>query len=502
MTARAAMMQRQARCPHQRSLACSAAAATANTTAATVADRAVPARRGQRLGDVDTPALLVDLDDLEHNCARLRAELEALGPVASNVTVRPHAKAHKTPELAAVVLDALGSGLSRGVCAQKLGEAEALVWSGALDQPDVCITNEVVPSPAKMRRLAALARHPSKPRLSVVVDSAAAARALARALAEAAVEAEEDSEECRQHHPIGVLVEVNVGQDRCGVDTPQEAADLAALVAELSGAAAPSSSSSSSSRRPPLLLNFLGVQGYHGGIQHVRRASERRDASLRAAARTAEAVRAIEGRLGAGSVPVVTGGGSGTCLLDATSGVYNEVQPGSLFFGDADYSRNEPWPQSSSFSSSSSSSCSWEGRWRQAAWVATTVMSRSELRAVAVVDAGLKAVALDSGPPRVMLGGEGAGEGSGMVEFRNGGDEHGVLLFPRAGTVPPGAAPGLPAIGEVLRLLPGHCDPQFNLYDWVVVYRGGGGGSGGGRGDWRNQCVEAVWRVAARGPGT
>jgi D-serine deaminase-like pyridoxal phosphate-dependent protein len=461
-----------------------ALATTTTATATTLADRILPASRGQRLAEVDTPALIVDLDAVEHNCARLRAELEALRLPQGSVRVRPHFKAHKTPPLAAVVRSALGADLAPGACAQKLGEAEALIWSGALGQePDVCITNEVAPVPGKMRRLAALARHGSGPRLSVVVDSAVGARALAEALVLA-----EQEQESKQRHPVGVLVEVNAGQDRCGVDTPEEAAELAALVAELA----------SSSR--PSLLTFLGVQGYHGGIQHVRRAEERREAASRAGERTAEAVRAIEARLGAGSVAVVTGGGSGTCLADAAGGVYNEVQPGSLFFGDCDYARNEPWPVLSGSGSSSSSAASWESRWRQASWIATTVASRSESRNIAVVDAGLKAVALDSGPPRVMIGGLAGGDEA-MVEFRNGGDEHGVLLFPQAGTVPPGAAPELPPVGEVLRLLPGHCDPQFNLYDWVVAYRGGGARGGGG-GDWRDCRVEGVWSVAARGPGT
>lgn len=478
----------------------SAAAATPTAPAAALAD-VPPARRGQSLALVDTPALLVDLDAVERNAARLRSELEAMG---SSVKVRPHFKAHKTPQLAALTLRALGGpSLAPGVCAQKLGEAEALVWSGIEGIDDVCITNEVSPTPGKMRRLAALARHPSRPRLSVVVDSAFALRALAEEVGrQAAAEAEmAAAEETRlPPHPIGVLVELNVGQDRCGADSTAEAADLAALVVELSQRQQQNQASS-----PLPLLEFRGIQGYHGGIQHVRRASERRDAAARAAELTAEAVAAVEAR--GLKVSVVTGGGTGTCLFDAApGGVFTEVQPGSLFFGDADYARNEP--SSSSASSAGAAQEPWERRWRQAAWVATTVMSRSELRGVAVVDAGLKAVALDSGPPRVLLNGAGGGEeegggvGGGLApEFRNGGDEHGVLLFPRAGTVPPGASPPVPPVGELLRLLPGHCDPQWNLFDWVVAFRGGGKGDGGGA-QWLDLPVEAVWRISARGPGT
>lgn len=154
-------------------------------------------------------------------------------------------------------------------------------------------------------------------------------------------------------------------------------------------------------------------------------------------------------------------------------------------------------------------------------------MSANAARAAAVVDAGLKAVSLDSGPPIVdpswsLLppgfadeGGDGVnssggssgggsssgnsssgGGGGGAVkprpldaapEYKAGGDEHGVLLFPHQGAVHALGAPRLPRRGTLLRLQPGHCDPTTNLFDWVVAARGG--------------RVEAVWRVAGRGPG-
>ncbi len=94
--------------------------------------------------------------------------------------------------------------------------------------------------------------------------------------------------------------------------------------------------------------------------------------------------------------------------------------------------------------------------------------------------AGLKALSLDSGPPLV--------QGHPEVEFANGGDEHGKLLWPAAGAVHAQGAPALPPLGALLKLQPGHCDPTVNLYDWIVAYRGA--------------CVEAVWPIEARGPGS
>lgn len=134
-------------------------------------------------------------------------------------------------------------------------------------------------------------------------------------------------------------------------------------------------------------------------------------------------------------------------------------------------------------------------------------MSVSPARALAVVDAGLKAASTDSGPPildaswslppphATLSGAAGQQQQQAPAalaaapEYKCAGDEHGLLLFPAGGSIPAlGPADGyLPPIGTLLRLQPGHCDPTANLYDWLVGARGG--------------AVEAVWRVAARGPG-
>ncbi|HSO06109.1 MAG TPA: DSD1 family PLP-dependent enzyme, partial [Pelomicrobium sp.] len=150
----------------------------------------------------------------------------------------------------------------------------------------------------------------------------------------------------------------------------------------------------------------------------------------------------------------VTGGGTGTYLLEAASGVYTEVQPGSYPLMDADYGRNEPAPRASL-------------PFEQSLFVLATVMSRPSPRR-AVVDAGLKTLAFDSGLPQV--------EGLEGVAYVKASDEHGVLET---------AADAAPALGAKIRLVPGHCDPTVNLHDWFVCVRGG--------------RVEALWPVAARG---
>ena len=113
-----------------------------------------PAEPGMRLSDVETPALLIDLDAFERNVARLATRLSGTG-----VRLRPHAKTHKS---AVIALRQMAAG-AVGVCCQKVAEAEALVYAGV---PDVLVSNQVVGS-RKLARLAALAR---QARIGVCVD--------------------------------------------------------------------------------------------------------------------------------------------------------------------------------------------------------------------------------------------------------------------------------------------------------------------------------------------
>ncbi len=357
-----------------------------------------------RLEEVDTPALVIELDAFERNLQRLS---EA---VAHRVRVRAHAKTHKCAEIARRQVAAGAVG----VCCQKVSEAEALV-AGGID--DVLVSNEVVGAP-KLARLAALAR---RGRIGVCVDDAGNVRDLDAACAAAGAQLE-------------VYVEVDVGARRCGVAPGEAALALAREVASRSH------------------LKLAGLQAYHGAAQHVRSMDERRAAIERAAA----AVRATRAQIEAAGIacPRVTGAGSGSFMFEIATGAFDEVQPGSYIFMDADYARNEwaaPLP-----------------RFEHALFVLATVMSRP-VPERAVVDAGLKASSVDSGLPLVW-------QRPGLACVRVS-DEHGVI------DIEPGAA--APALGEKLLLVPGHCDPTVNLYDWYVCVRAG--------------RVEALWPIDARG---
>lgn len=367
---------------------------------------APPARPGQTLAEVDTPALLLDLDAFERNLDRMDATL-----AGTRVRVRPHAKSHKCPEIA---LRQMAHG-AVGVCCQKVSEAEAMVEGGVMN---VMVSNEVVGA-SKLARLAALAR---RARVSVCVDDAQNVADLDAAARAAGVK-------------LDVLVEVNVGADRCGVEPGAPVVALArAIVASKN-------------------LRFAGLHAYQGAAQHVRRPADRQAAIDKAVA----AVRTTLDHLAAAGLKadVVTGAGTGTYLLEAGSGVYNEIQPGSYVFMDADYNRNldEAGQPVKVF--------------EQSLFVWTTVMSHP-VPERAVVDAGLKALSVDSGMPLVAdLPG---------VEFQKASDEHGVLALPAGTTL---------KVGDKLRLVPGHCDPTVNLYDWIVGVRDG--------------KVECVWPITARG---
>jgi D-serine deaminase-like pyridoxal phosphate-dependent protein len=177
--------------------------------------------------------------------------------------------------------------------------------------------------------------------------------------------------------------------------------------------------------------------------------AERR-ASIERAAEAVRATRSLFARHGI-ETPVVTGAGSGSFMFEVECGAWDEIQPGSYVFMDADYARNEwaaPLP-----------------RFEHALFVLTTVMSRPSDR-LAIVDAGLKASSVDSGMPTVWA--------RQALAYTKASDEHGWVEGSPAA-----------ALGEKLMLVPGHCDPTVNLYDWYVCTRRG--------------VVEELWAITARG---
>ena len=321
--------------------------------------------------------------------------------------LRPHAKTHKCAAIARLQL----SAGAVGVCVQKLSEAEALADAGI---DDIYVSNQIVDA-RKLERVAQLAR---RVRLALAVDHALGIERLADAVQ-------------RAGSRLAVYVEIDVGQGRCGA-LPRDAAALAARVLARG-------------------LSFAGLQAYHGGAQHVRAPAERKAAIDIALARVHEALAGLHAARV--ECPLVSGAGTGSFVFEAASRAWGELQAGSYVFMDRDYADNDAAPGAPAF--------------EHALFVKSQVVSRSASHAV--IDAGHKSHAIDSGSPGVH------GRDLG---YANGGDEHGILR----------GAP-LPALGETVWLVPGHCDPTVNLHDHYVCLRGG----------LEHGTVEAIWPVDARG---
>lgn len=350
-----------------------------------------PAEPGMTIDQVETPALIVDLTALENNIAALARRVEG-NP--NGVTVTPHAKAHKSVDIARLQMAA---GASR-MCCQNVAEAEALVTGGI---KSILLSNEII-GDNKARRLAALAK---TARIGVCVDHSDQVDVLSAAAAKEGV-------------TFDVLVEIDIGQGRCGVQPGADAVTLAKYVASKPG------------------LTFSGLQAYHGGAQHLRKPAERTTAILHAA----DLARETADLLRAAGLPckTIAGAGTGTWENELGSGVYTELQCGSYALMDADYARNETALP-----------------FANALFILTTVIS-TPAPGRAVCDAGLKAMSLESGLPVV--------SGANGVTYVKATDEHGQLeVLPTANANP----------GDRLRLIPGHCDPAVNLHDWLVATRHG-----------------------------
>ena len=261
------------------------------------------------------------------------------------------------------------------------------------------------------------------PRIAVCADDPSQVAAIETAAADAGIR-------------MTVLVEIDVGAGRCGVQPGPDAVALATRIA--------------ASKH----LIFGGLQAYHGSAQHKRTPAERRaliGGAIDASRRTVEQLRQ-QGL----DCAIVGGAGTGTVEIESKSGIYTEMQAGSYVFMDADYARNldEFGAPVRTF--------------RHALFVLSTVMSQSQT-GVAVLDAGHKAVAVDLGLPEVWRRPD--------IRYTSASDEHGKLQF--------GSETAVPKVGEKLRLVPGHCDPTVDKFDWYVGVRNG--------------RVECLWPIAARG---
>lgn len=248
----------------------------------------IPGGRAQ----LETPALVIDLDALERNIERMAAYARRRG-----IALRPHAKTHKCVEIAKRQM-AAGA---LGICCAKLGEAEALGEGGI---KSIVITSPVVTERGIARLMALNARLHE---LIAVCDNQAVAARL-------------DDAARRAGTKLKLLIDIDPGMGRTGISVA-DAASLVAFIAQADG------------------LEYAGLQCYAGHVQHIESLNERRDASLAALKELA----ALRDRLAAdGLAPGInSGGGTGSFDIDPEAGVLTELQAGSYIFMDRQY--NDVW---------------------------------------------------------------------------------------------------------------------------------------------------------------
>ena len=341
---------------------------------------------GTPVEELDTPSIIIDLDAAESNIRRMQEFANENG-----VSVRPHSKTNKSPYWAWKQINAGAIG----ICCAKVGEAEQMAAAGI---PEIMIPNQVV-TQRKIKRLMSVA---STTRAIVAVDSEANIHDLSDAATAFGNE-------------LGVIIEINTGMDRCGVE-PGEATALAQAIVKSPG------------------LRFDGLMGYEGHTVSIRDFEERKTETLRAMDRLLSAADNI--RKDGIPVNIVSAAGTGTYNITGKLDGITELQAGSYIFMDGDYLEvfNDFDP---------------------AMTLLTTVISKNGDRAV--LDCGLKSMSIDRGNPYA-VGIEG-------VEVAGLSEEHAKVMLS-------GEAKSL-GVGDNVSLRAMHGDTTINIHDYYFCVRNG-----------------------------
>ena len=365
-------------------------------------------KSGSRYG-LNTPALVLDLDAFERNLALMAAAIRE-----SDLNLRPHAKSHKCVRIARAQIDAGAIG----ICCATLDEAEIMAAAGI---PGILITSPLT-TDAKISRLVDLARQGAD--VMIVVDHVSNVSALDRAARTAGIR-------------LPVLVDVELGFGRTGVTTIDAAEALTHQI------------------KTSQALTFNGLQAYGGHLQHIADYAKRLEKTQNAHHYIAEIINRLKE---IGLTPrLVSGGGTGTAMIDGRAGSLMEIQAGSYIFMDGEYEaiaygKGQVWP------------------YECALFVQTAVISANHAGMV-TTDAGTKAFAVNGPKPRIVT----PGLENALYEYC--GDEHGRVRLE------PGSA--VPRLGDRIECVVPHCDPTVILYDAFHCVRG-------------DRLVD-VWSIDARG---
>ena len=365
----------------------------------------------KKIHELPTPCLVVDLDRFESNLEKMSRHARDCG-----IALRPHSKTHKCVRIARRQLE---KG-AIGICVATIAEAEVMLRGGIRG---LLITGEMVGEP-KISRLTRVVLE--APDTMVVVDDARNVDDLQRAAQHAGVR-------------LQVLIDLDIGQNRTGVQPGQPALLLAENIARAKN------------------LELKGICAYAGHVAHVVGFEERRSSSRTALTRVVETRALLEGK--GHKVEILTGASTGTYNIDPDVAGLTELQSGSYVFMDVEYRRIGS-KTGAIYEDFAPSLC-----------VLATVIHHSGPKAV--VDAGLKAFSTDRpfGPEPFDITG---------VRYEFAGDEHGRLVCENHSRDI--------RLGEKLRFIIPHCDPTVNLYDRFFCVRG--------------DSVEDEWPIMERAAGS
>ncbi|HUK28255.1 MAG TPA: DSD1 family PLP-dependent enzyme [Candidatus Acidoferrales bacterium] len=243
--------------------------------------------------EIDTPALLVDLDLVDRNISTMANFLRD-----KKTKLRAHTKVHRIPTLA---LKQLGAG-AKGICCQKVSEAEVMAAAGV---KDIIVTNQIV-TPHKIKRLVALTKTAY---VSVPVDNENNARLISRTAVENEVK-------------MNVLVDIHLGSQRCGVEPGEPALKLAQSIGTMKG------------------LKFTGLMGFEGHLSWIEPREKRRKEIERTESLLLKTKTLLENS--GFSVVEISTGSAGTYDVTASNPDITELQAGTYVLMDGEYFKHVP----------------------------------------------------------------------------------------------------------------------------------------------------------------
>ena len=333
--------------------------------------------------NIETPALIIDYNVFKSNSKLMMDEINS-----STAMLRPHFKSHKCTEIAKFQLE---NG-AKGLTVAKLSELEALVEKLSCD---VLIANQIVEE-SKLTRLAKICKNHN---ITICVDNAKNVLDLESAMA-------------KENASIGVLIEYEIGMERCGVITKEDFYNLYLEISKCSH------------------LKFKGVQAYAGHISHEVDENKRLSIIYENNAKLNLLINYLKEK--GVSIEIVSGARTGTEKTKMHQGIYNEIQAGSYLLLDDCYNKmGLPFKNS--------------------LFVLSTVVSVKDN--LVVVDAGVKTVGVDQGLPTI----------EGLLCSKIVASEEHFQIHNPSKTY---------KVGDKVKLIPGHCCSTMNLHDAVYLVSG------------------------------